>query len=222
MPLNEHPRSAKKFCTNPLLSLQPNSGRVILTLVVPRLSSRSNKTKTWVLMLGIVAVIGLDLGFTLLIGSENSPPLAVDTTVRDLRADRTRQVLTEPQAASTDGDTIAESPIRPAAPHSVKTGVLRSGNRPPAAREIDVTVARTRSRPAPTFPQTRFEPTIIKTRYAATPPPAFGPYVVTTTDNISYRSAEVRREKKRSFVSKVSPVVKKPWQWMRSLVSKLR
>ena len=187
--------------------------------MVPRLSSKSRETKTWILLLGIAAVIGLDLGFTILIGNENTPNLATDTFVRSPKLDEVSHVLPDQgQTEAGADDNVAEMPKRTIRKLLKKANTLRSGESTAARRQI-AAVHRQALPRVLAMPQ-QFEPTIIRVKRS--PQPVFVRYVVPTSENISLATAEVRRPRTNNLVSKLSPLVKKPWQWMRSIVSKFR
>jgi len=173
-------------------------------------------------MLCIVAVVGIDLGFTLLVGSENTPNLALDTPVRDLRPVVAAQTPAEVPPAPADANIIGPSADRKVASRR-KASVATPQYSPTRVKPVLVAAAARRDRPISRASVVRYAAATAQPKYAVGSPLTFGPYVVATTDNISYRSAELRREKRRSsFTSKATLVVKKPWQWMKSLVSKLR
>ena len=190
----------------------------------PRFSSRSNKTKTWFLMLGIAAVVGLDLGFTLLVGSESVPNVALDSPIIRSKVAQSPDISPEPAQPETSLDV---SVSKPPAEQVIESRPRLNSSRPDAApivqRQVIVAADRKRDRPPSKPGENLFAPKTVRPQYAARSSPlTFGPYAVTTSDNIRFATADVRRSKNNSLASRLSPVVKKPWQWMKSLVSKLR
>ena len=190
----------------------------------PRFSSRSNKTKTWFLMLGIAAVVGLDLGFTLLVGSESAPNVTLDSPITRSKVVQSSDISPEPAQPETSQDV---SVSKPPAEQVIESRPRLNSSRPDAApivqRQVIVAADRKRDRPPSQPGENLFAPKTVRPQYAARSSPlTFGPYAVTTSDNIRFATADVKRSKNNSLASRLSPVVKKPWQWMKSLVSKLR
>jgi hypothetical protein len=190
--------------------------------VAHRLSSKANKTKTWVLMLGIAAVIGLDLAFTSLMNNEAVPDIAVDTVSRNESIpNQLPETGDVPEPAVSNSETAE---VSPSTPHHTSSGTLRlqrSATRP--TRPVEIALVRPRvflsSRPVARRSSAQLPQPVER---PAAYPFTSGPYVVTVTDNVSERVGSDVKDRKNSFISRLTPVVKKPWQWMRSIVSKLR
>ena len=171
-------------------------------------------------MSGIAAVVALDLGFTMLVGSENQPSVAFDSPITRSTSARAPDLEPNPVESDTsERPTVAQLPARRLIASRTRLNSPRRDAGSLASRRtlaLDQPQGRLAAQPR----QRGFAPITI--RYSARSPVAFRPYVVTTSENISYASADVNRPKHDSLASKFSPLVKKPLHVMKSLVAKLR
>jgi len=175
-------------------------------------------------MLGIAAVIGLDLGFTLIVGSESAANVALDSPIIRSKVAQLPDISPEPAQPETSQDV---SVSKPPAEQVIESRPRLNSSRPDAApivqRQVIVAADRKRDRPPSKPGENLFAPKTVRPQYAARSSPlTFVSNAATTSDNIRFATADVKRSKNNSLASRLSPVVKKPWQWMKSLVSKLR
>lgn len=192
--------------------------------MVHRSTNKTNGVKPWILVLGIVAVVGLDLAFTSLI-KESASNLAVYTPSKGASDINTLPPTAgddSVEPAVTNDEMIAGPPVsrRPSGAKNLNVpdrprNFVKSA--PPAEiemRKVRVTTA------SLTRQQSSAEPS--KTNRAASYPYAGSTYFVKVSDGLEARAINVPRDKKDSFASKALPLVKKPWQWMKALASKFK
>ena len=186
----------------------------------------ANKIKTWLLIVGIVAVVGLDLAFTTLIDIEKAPDVAIGVVSKKVNSmtlpSPTIDDSLEPASAGND-DTNKDRPTEPHRtnlnPSNVKAPpqdiIVKPASRSETDRKQVEAPAVLQSQPQK-YPRPSSVNRSVKYQYAN------GSYFVRITDGLDVRSMDRTKDKKKSFVSKALPVIKKPWQWMKALVSKLK
>jgi len=205
--------------------------------VIHHSSKRVNRVKPWVLILGIVVVIGLDLGFTTLIGNQLAPSVATDSTI----AKRMNGVNNKLQPAVSDSvepaisdDDINDVPSRSpstsrrmSAPTTSTTStrqqyMAKSLAPVEAAMFTPRVILIPRSQPLTLSTQT-------STDRPANYPSAGGAYFVKVSEGPETRAVEARimsvareRKKDSSLISKALSVIKKPWQGIKAVASKFR
>jgi hypothetical protein len=154
----------------------------------------------------------------------------------------TYMMVWQPRVEPTGQLSQAPSTAAPNAGSSVPNENLIGDPSPEVTPEREVLLARTPPRPtrvkdvpvnvreqsptitrAPAFRQSRpaFEPARYK---VASRPLEFRNVVISYNRNPSMSDCEIReapRARKRSYIAKATPVLKKPWQWIKAVGSKL-
>jgi hypothetical protein len=191
--------------------------------VVHQPPKRANKVKPWILILGIVAVIGLDLAFTSLINIENFHTVALDTIgINSTHVDPLPLIVDNSVESTLPDDKVSEAP--PVVRRRIN---IKASNAADPRRNI--------VGPVSTSGTERLLPRVVaasqpRQQAPATPgtdraisyPYMGSTYFVKVSRGLDTRTMSVTKDKKNSFASKALPVIKKPWQWMKALASKFR
>jgi hypothetical protein len=175
------------------------------------------------LIIGIVAIICLDIGFIL---SRSSAP---EGEVASVNLEKTGSVATAPPVEA----PVPVANDQPSAPAAAKVDEIASRASIPVRKSITVqhrarskshsrNVARHRRTPSgPKFQDTTIlyavhKPIELKT---ANPPAAGG---VTERSQLPPKKAEAEPKKpNRSFIARAIPIVKKPYDWIKALATKI-
>jgi hypothetical protein len=170
------------------------------------------------LVVGIVAVICVHIGFALMVSTEPAAERASAAVPKLPQSDYVRiapipEISEDMDVSGPDTDASSQRPVRSvpiAAEHAIAIPMR------PTARGLDRVASRTTTRP-----QNRivplFAPVIITTR--SIPLSAdIGERKTIRTD----LSVAGTRPRKRSLIAKALPIIKKPWDWLKFVGSRLK
>ena len=175
------------------------------------------------LVLGIIAVVCVQFAFVNYMELQSPLELAI------------APVFTAPTAVNTDLSWIEEldrSPLTSPEPESVAAAPVETRRRDegsPRNRSTQPVVNTDRPEPFRTAqPSTdlsvRRNPAYLPARYESPAPGEFETVVISYNRSPEMSACDrfdTPKTKKRSYIAKAAPAVKKPWEWMKSVASKL-